>query len=134
LYNFKLLKGKEMATGKTEVTAKKIAMTKTPAIEKKAAKPVVKRAAKKPANAAPETAAKKPKRLKAKVVRDFSMPQVEYEKISEIKEMCLKAGLRVKRSEVLRAGLKALGEMNGAQIKRAIGGLAKMKIDTPKKL
>lgn len=122
-----------MATNKTAVTAKKTSTTKVPSVGKKAAKPVVERVTKNSVAATPEMAAKKPKRTKVKVMRDFSMPQVEYEKIAEIKEVCLKAGLRVKRSEVLRAGLKALGEMNGAQIKRAIEGLAKMKADAPKK-
>lgn len=122
-----------MATDKTEATAKKTATAKAPAVEKKAAKPLAKPVAKKLANSTPEPAAKKSKKPKVKVVRDFSMPQAEYEKIVEIKEACLKAGLRVKRSEVLRAGLKILGGMNGAQIKRTIGGLAKMKTGAPKK-
>jgi len=78
---------------------------------------------------------KKPKKEhKEKVVRDsFTMPQSEYRKIAEIKEACLKAGLPVKKSEVLRAGLKALGEMNAAQLKRALAGLEKIKTGRPKK-
>lgn len=122
-----------MATVKTEVTAKKTTTAKMPAVEKSAAGSVVKQAAKKSVNVTPEPAVKKSKKPKVKVVRDFSMPQVEYDKIAEIKEACLKAGLRVKRGDVFRAGLKALGGMNGAQMKRAIEGLAKMKTDTPKK-
>ena len=80
-------------------------------------------------------AAKKPKKEhKEKVVRDsFTMPQSEYRKIAEIKETCLKAGLPVKKSEVLRAGLKALGEMNAAQLKHALAGLEKIKTGRPKK-
>lgn len=82
-----------------------------------------------------KAAAKKPKKEhKEKVVRDsFTMPQSEYQKIAEIKEACLKAGLPVKKSEVLRAGLKALGEMNAAQLKRALAGLEKIKTGRPKK-
>jgi len=80
-------------------------------------------------------AAKKPKKEhKEKVVRDsFTMPQDEYQKIAAIKESCLKAGLPVKKSEVLRAGLKALGKMNTAQLKRAISGLEKIKTGRPSK-
>lgn len=123
-----------MATDKSPATAKKTATAKASSVEKKAVKPVVKPAARKPVNATPEPAAEKPgKKPKMKVVRDFSIPQLEYQKIADIKEACLNAGLRVKRSEVLRAGLKVLGEMNGTQIKRVIGGLAKTKIGTPKK-
>lgn len=120
-------------TTEAKATAKKTATTKTSAVEKRAVKPVVKPAAKKPVKAIPKPAAKKPKKPKAKVVRDFSMPQAEYQKIAEIKEACLKAGLRVKKSEVLRAGLKALGEMNEAQLKRAIAGMGKIKAVRPKK-
>ena len=79
--------------------------------------------------------AKKPKKEhKEKVVRDsFTMPQSEYRKIAEIKEACRKAGLPVKKSEVLRAGLKALSELNAAQLKRALAGLEKIKTGRPKK-
>lgn len=85
-----------------------------------------------------KAAAKKPKKehpkKEHKVVRDsFTMPQSEYQKIAAIKEICLKAGLPVKKSEVLRAGLKALVEMNAAQLKRALAGLEKIKTGRPKK-
>jgi len=73
------------------------------------------------------------KKSKHKVVRDsFTMPQSEYQKIALIKELCLKAGLPVKKSEVLRAGLNALCEMDAAQLKRALGGLEKIKTGRPK--
>lgn len=124
-----------MATDKAVVTAKKTSTTDAPAVQEGAVKAVVKRAAKKPVNTTPEPAAKKyGKKPKLKVVRDFSMPQVEYEKIADIKEACLKDGLRVKRSEVLRAGLKILSEMSGAQVKRAIVGLAKTKVASQRNL
>ena len=126
-----------MTADKTEVTAKKAATNKAPATAtaKKAAKPVVKPAAKK-AVAMPKLVATKPKKEpKEKIVHDcFSMPKTEHRKIAEIKEACLKAGLPVKKSEVLRAGLKALGEMNEAQLKRATAWLEKVKADRPKKL
>lgn len=115
-----------MAIEKSEAAVKKIATTKTPVVEKKAAR--------KPVKAKPRAVAEKPeKKPKAKVVRDFSMPQAEYQKIAEIKEICLKAGLRVKKSEVLRAGLKALDEMNEAQLKHAIAGMGKTITGHPKK-
>ena len=123
-----------MATDKTKIAAKKTATTKVPSVAKKTVKPVVKPAARKPVNATPELAAKKPeKKPRVKVVRDFSMPQAEYRKIADIKEACLKVGLQVKKSEVLRAGLKALGEMNGEQLKLAIMGMGKIKAGLPKK-
>lgn len=123
-----------MATNKTTIAAKKIATTKVPSAAKKAVKPVVKSAVRKPVNTTPEPAAKKPeKKSKVKIVRNFSMPQAEYRKIADIKEACLKAGLQVKKSEVLRAGLKVLGKMDGEQLKLAIMELGKIKAGLPKK-
>jgi len=111
---------KKTAATTVKTTAKKELVEKDPA--------TVKAAAKKPKKEHPK------KEHKEKVVRDsFTMPQSEYQKIAEIKEACLKAGLPVKKSEVLRAGLKALGEMNAAQLKRALAGLEKIKTGRPKK-
>ncbi|MDO8466191.1 MAG: hypothetical protein Q7S46_13215 [Gallionella sp.] len=121
-----------MTADKTE--AKKSTTDKALAAATKAAKPGVKPASKK-AGAKPKPAAKKTEKApKVKVVHDsFSIPKTEHRKITEIKEACLKAGLQVKKSEVLRAGLKALGEMNGAQLKGAMAGLGKVKTAHSKK-
>ena len=114
-----------MTTKKTAVATLK-ATAKKALVEKVQALAIA--AAKKPKKEHPK------KEHKEKVVRDsFTMPQDEYQKISEIKEVCLKAGLPVKKSEVLRAGLKALGAMNAAQLKRALAGLEKIKTGRPKK-
>lgn len=89
-----------MITKKIEITArKKTATTQAPVVEKKAVTPVAKLAARKPAKANLKPAVKKPEEEpKTKVVRNFSMPQTEYLKIAEIKEACLKAGMRVKKA------------------------------------
>ena len=89
------------ATANTSAKKSPVKKAKIPA--KTAAKAPVKTQA----DMAPKQAAKKAKKEhKEKVVRDsFTMPQSEYRKIAEIKESCLKAGLHVKKSEVLRAGL-----------------------------
>lgn len=121
-----------MATKKTAATpvkapGKKVLPKKSPAPAKEEAKPIEKLAAK-------QTEKKTRKEHKAKVVRDsFTMPQNEYQKIAEIKDICLKAGLKVKKSEVLRAGLKSLTELNAAQLKRALGSLEKIKTGRPQK-
>lgn len=71
---------------------------------------------------------------KPQVVRDsFTMPGNEYARIAEIKENGLKLGLQVKKSEVLRAGLKALFAMDEAQLKVALSGLEKIKTGRPNK-
>jgi hypothetical protein len=78
---------------------------------------------------------KEPKTTKKpKVVRDsFTMPQSEYQNITVIKESCLKAGLQVKKSEVLRAGLQALCAMDAEQLKKTLAGLDKIKTGRPNK-
>jgi len=123
-----------MAADKTKVTAK-TAASEVPAKTKKAAKPAVKPTAKK-AEAKPGPTVKKTKKaLKDKTVHDsFSMPKTEYLKIAEIKEACLKAGLHIRKSEILRAGLKALGEMSQSKLEATLAELGKVKAAHPKKL
>lgn len=123
-----------MTSDKTEATTKNTTADKTPAAKKEAAKPVIKPAAKKAA-AMPEQTAKKPdKAPKEKLAHgNFSMPESEFRKVAEIKEACLKAGLRVKKNEVLRAGLKALGAMNAPQLESLIAELGKVKTVRAKK-
>jgi hypothetical protein len=111
-----------MTTKKPTATAMK------PSVGKALAKPAAK-----PATAI-QAGSKLKKERKVKVVRDsFTMPEGEYLKIAEIKDICAKAGQPVKKSEVLRAGLKALAAMNPAQLKRALAGLEKIKTGRPKK-
>jgi hypothetical protein len=100
------------------------------------ARPAAKKIAPEKVQIPEKAAAKKPEKArKEKAVRDsFTMPQSEYRKIAEIKEASLKAGLPVKKSEVLRAGLKVLCGMNAAQLKRALAGVEKVRIGRPKKL
>lgn len=124
-----------MTTDKTEVTAKDTTSKKLPTATKRAAKPAKKPAAKKPVKTTPKPAAAKPKKEpKVKMVRDsFSMPQDEYQEIAKIKDACRKADLPVKKSEVLRAGLKVLVKLNMTQIKRLLAELKMVKPDRPKK-
>jgi hypothetical protein len=112
-------------------------MTKT-ALRKPAVKKVA--AARKPAlvktAAKPEKKHKKEKKTdsKVKVVRDsFTMPQADYELIAVLKEKALKAGLHVKKSELLRASLQTFSKLTAAQVKRAISALEKIKTGRPKK-
>ena len=77
---------------------------------------------------------KSKKEHKKKVVRDsFTMPQDEYSKIAEVKAICLKAKMHVKKSEVLRAGLKLLVALNTEQLQRELGNLEKIKTGRPQK-
>ena len=71
---------------------------------------------------------------KLKVVRDsFTMPQNDYAKIGELKQVCLKAGMHVKKSELLRAGLHALGKLSVVQLKQAVARIEQVKTGRPLK-
>lgn len=105
-----------------------------------ASRPVtVKTALPKPAAVSPAKHGKKHKKEKkaagkSKVIRDsFTMPEADYVKLAELKQVCQKAGLHVKKSELLRAGLLALSKMSMAQLERAIVQLVPIKTGRPKK-
>ena len=118
-------------------TSKKPGTKKASATSKVGASPKpVKKSAVKPAiKSVPIEAGKKAKKEhKLKVVRDsFTMPQNEYQKIAEIKATCLKAKVHVKKSEVLRAGLKVLSELDPARLTLILKRLEKIKTGRPNK-
>lgn len=118
-----------MTTDKTEATAKKTAMQKAPATANRVVKAAAKPSAKNSGKATPKPVADKTKKTpKIKLVRDsFTIPQDEYQEIAKIKDAFLKTGLPVKKSEVVRAGLKALSALSIAQMKRLLTGLNKVK-------
>lgn len=126
-----------MATRKAAAATQKKSDKPEAAAAVETAKPVRKPAAAKPAarkKAAP--AEKKPaeKKQKVKVVRDsFTMPREEYAKIAEIKLACSEGGLMVKKSEVLRAGLKLLTELSPVRLRKALTEVEKIKTGRPKK-
>ena len=75
---------------------------------------------------------KKSKTVKAKVIRDsFSFPELDYLKISELKKTCLTAGIHVKKSEILRAGLHLLTKLNLDELKQAIDQVEKVQTGRP---
>jgi hypothetical protein len=108
------------------------------AVTAKAARPNTTRAKRgSPAEAEPESVAveQKPKRVKKeKVVRDsFTMPKTDYEKLGELKQKCLSAGVAVKKSELLRAGLLLLEAVPLAQLLDAIAAVETVKTGRPAK-
>jgi len=75
---------------------------------------------------------KKSKIVKAKVIRDsFSFPEQDYLKISELKKTCLAAGIHVKKSEILRAGLHLLTKLNLDELKDAVDQVEKVQTGRP---
>lgn len=106
----------------------------------KVSKPVVA----KPAPAKPESAdrgeplvpetrpTKEDKPKKLKMVRDsFTMPQDEYAQIAALKARCLKAGVGVKKSELLRAALVSLANLADKELLATLAGLKKIKTGRP---
>lgn len=119
--------------------SEKVAAPKTTSISQAKRKPALRKVAAKKSTAGallqknPKEAVELEKKVKQakkkgsglKVVRDsFSMPQSDYAKIGTLKQLCLKNGLQVKKSQLLRAGLQALEKLSAAQLKIALSSFA----------
>ena len=130
---------KDVPEVKTPVVKKAVVKKVVPAVKKSApVKPAVK--AVKPASPAAKPLPLKnlpensEKAKKAKLVRDsFTMPEAEYEVLSQVKKACLKAGVEVKKSQLLRIGLVLLSKTDVPALKKLISGLAPLKAGRPKK-
>ena len=71
---------------------------------------------------------------KAKLVRDsFTIPKNEYVVIDSLKKRAIASGQAVKKSELLRAGIKALAAMSEIQFKAALSNVPPIKTGRPKK-
>ena len=112
--------------------AVKAPLVKSPA----AKKPTVKKAPLKAAAPKPVKAVKvaKPAKVKKpKLVRDsFTIPKDEYVVIDSLKMRAGKLGQSVKKSELLRAGVKALAAMSDIQFKAALSNVPTIKTGRPK--
>ena len=70
---------------------------------------------------------------KAKLVRDsFTIPKDEYVVIDSLKTRAGKLGQSVKKSELLRAGIKAIAAMSDIQFKAALSNVPTIKTGRPK--
>jgi len=77
--------------------------------------------------------AKKKKNEKKKVIRDsFSFPEQDYHKISELKKICLAAGVHVKKGEILRAGLNLLINLKLSELLQAVNKVDRVRTGRPK--
>ena len=77
---------------------------------------------------APVAAAEKPTAEDARVVRDgFTMPQGDYDILKALKAQCLKSGVEVKKSELLRAGVQALAALPAAKLLERMRALPAVK-------
>ena len=121
----------------------KVATPKAPAAKKPAAKaPATKRTASKAIVAKPAAAkpvAAKPTKVEAKskkpkLVRDsFTIPKDEYLVIENLKQRALGLSHPVKKSELLRAGLKLLASLSDAALRTALQAVPSIKTGRPTK-
>ncbi|MBP9056761.1 MAG: hypothetical protein KBF55_00255 [Polaromonas sp.] len=111
---------------------KPVTSTKSALIVKKAPapSPVVKPVAPTQGVAAPKLLKEK----KVKLVRDsFTIPKPEYLVLDALKARALVLGQAVKKSELLRAGIKALASMTDAQLTSTLKSVPALKSGRPGK-
>lgn len=90
--------------------------------------------ASKVAKAGPAAKAPKEKVKKPKLVRDsFAMPEAEYEVLRDLKKSCMKAGIDIKKSELLRVGVAMLKKQTPEAIQAALSDLVTLKAGRPRK-
>ena len=99
------------------------------------AAPLLKAAVKAVAKPAAKPKAAKPvKEKKPKLVRDsFTIPKAEYSVLEELKQRAGKLGSSVKKSELLRAGIKALAAMADTALLSALKAVPAVKTGRPAK-
>ena len=74
------------------------------------------------------------KQKKPKLVRDsFTIPKAEYLVLDDLKQRAVKTGSPTKKSELLRAGIKALAAMSDAGFKAALSAVPTIKTGRPAK-
>ncbi len=132
------------AKAAVKAVAKPVAKAVLKPLAKALAKPV-KKALAAPAKAAPAAApkpmakpapkavvAKAEKVKKPKLVRDsFTIPKLEYLVVDALKIRAAKLAQPVKKSELLRAGIKALAAMTDAALKAALQAVPAIKTGRP---
>lgn len=100
-----------------------------------AARPAARKAARPAARPASPPAAEpaQAKPAKSRLVRDsFTFPAADHQLIGQLKQRALELAQPAKKSEVLRAGLKALAAMGDAALKAALAAVPSLKSGRPK--
>lgn len=117
-----------------KVSAKKLVTKNTPAVKKNANHAVPTESLKQPTLKQPAASPSGGKLKKPKLIRDsFTMPESEYQVLADIKKAFLKAGIAVKKSELLRAGVALLRASSQDSLRVVIAGLPALKAGRPKK-
>lgn len=110
-------------------SAAKAPAPKAKAVKTKTVKSPVAAAAAKPK----AVAASKPTKVKKpKLVRDsFTIPKAEYVVLDELKQRTIKLAQPAKKSELLRAGIKALAAMSDSALRTALQAVPAIKTGRP---
>lgn len=130
---------KEPVSSETDATdlpkpASKVKAVAKPAAKKATPKPLAAAESAPPATAKAGKPAKEEKPPKIKMVRDsYTMPENDYARFAELKKRCLQAGVHVKKSELLRAGLASLSGMTDAALAKAMKQVEIIKTGRPAK-
>lgn len=80
----------------------------------------------------PEKPEKPAKPRKALVRDSFTMPEADFALIAALKERAVGAGRPAKKSELLRAGLRALAALEAKKLRSALEGLEPIKVGRPR--
>lgn len=87
-----------------------------------------------PASSVAKAAAKPAKAKKPKLVRDsFTIPKEEYAVLVELKQRCAALAHPAKKSELLRAGIKAMAGLNDKALLAALLTVPSIKTGRPQK-
>jgi hypothetical protein len=114
--------------------AKTVAKTPARPVAKRSA-PLARVASKPPVKSPALAKADKPaKAKKPKLVRDsFTIPKTEYIVLDELKQRAGKLEISVKKSELLRAGIKALAALSDLGLLAALNAVPTIKTGRPAK-
>ena len=122
-----------MATKPSSKRVAPKAVTKKTGTRSKAANKTAQKSALKPL-AKTTRKPKAEKKYKDKLIRDsFTMPEAEYVVLAQLKQSCIDAGFKIKKSELLRIGISQLARMGSRKLKTAQAKLTPVKAGRPKK-
>lgn len=117
---------------KAPAVKKRVVAKKTSLVKKATAKKTSKKASSKSTKST--KANKATKTVKTKLVRDsFAIPEKEYAALVAVKKTCLKAGLEIKKTELIRIGIALVNNLTTAKIKTAQAKLTQISAGRPKK-
>ena len=125
-------------SGSKKAVSKAVTKAETKATTKAATKAGTKPQKSKPSKVEARADVAVPKKAqgakKEKVLRDsFTMPKSDYAKIAELKQRCVDAGVQIKKSEILRAGLLLLAASSPKQLLAAVSKVEAIKTGRPAK-